>query len=103
MKVFISWSGPRSSTCARALNDWLPNVIQSVKPFYSPEMDRGINWINRILRELSDSSFGIICVTPSNEDSRWINFEAGAIAKGIHSVILSRSSTSAGSSPTKPR
>lgn len=83
MKIFISWSGPRSNACAGALNDWLPNVIQSVKPFYSPDMDRGINWINRILKELAESSFGIICVTPSNEDSRWVNFEAGAIAKGI--------------------
>ena len=30
MKVFISWSGQRSLTVAKALYDWLPGTLQTV-------------------------------------------------------------------------
>ena len=30
MKIFLSWSGPRSRAIAEALNDWLKRVIQAV-------------------------------------------------------------------------
>jgi hypothetical protein len=40
MKVFIVWSGTRSFEIAKALNDWLPRVIQAVKPFFSHEIEK---------------------------------------------------------------
>jgi hypothetical protein len=81
MKIFLSWSGPRSRAVAKALNDWLPNVIQGVEPFYSPEIERGVRFNNAIDAALASAQFGIICLTPDNLQSRWIHYEAGALSK----------------------
>ena len=86
MKVFISWSGKASRTVAEALRDWLPNVIQGIEPFVSSkDIDKGSNWSSELLRELSDTDFGIICLTQENLLSPWLNYEAGAIMKSITS------------------
>ena len=34
MKVFISWSGEISRNLALAFRDWLPSVINAIKPPY---------------------------------------------------------------------
>lgn len=81
MKVFISWSGERSKAIAKALNDFLPKIIQALKPFYSPEIEKGATWSNKIDEALTGTSFGIICLTPDNLDSKWIHFESGALFK----------------------
>lgn len=86
MKVFISWSGKASRSVAEALRDWLPNVIQGIEPFVSSkDIDKGSNWSSELLRELSDTDFGIICLTQENLLSPWLNYEAGAIMKSITS------------------
>ncbi|HEX8250732.1 MAG TPA: TIR domain-containing protein [Pyrinomonadaceae bacterium] len=87
MKIFISWSGERSRAVAKALNDWLPKVIQAVKPFYSPEIEKGAKWSNEIDGELDGTSFGIICLTPDNLESKWIHFESGALSKTPNAKI----------------
>ena len=84
MKVFISWSGELSKKVAETFNEWLPSVIQSVKPYFSPEdINKGTRWSTSIAKELQDSSFGIFCITPNNIESPWINFEAGALSKKV--------------------
>jgi hypothetical protein len=83
VKIFISWSGERSKGLALALHPWLPRVFHDVEPFISTKMNRGINWFNEVLEELSDTTFGVICLTPGNLQAPWINFEAGALAREV--------------------
>ena len=84
MEVFISWSGGRSEKVAEALRDWLPSVIQSVKPFMSAsDIDKGARWSEDIARHLQDAQFGLICLTQENLKAPWLLFEAGALSKSI--------------------
>jgi hypothetical protein len=84
LKVFISWSGPRSKALANALRDWLPMVLQYVKPWVSDkDISAGDRWAQSIAGELESSNFGIICITRENLNSEWIHFEAGALSKSM--------------------
>lgn len=87
MKIFISWSGPRSCAVAEALNDWLRRVIQAVRPFYSPEIEKGAKWSSELDAALEGTKFGIICLTPENINSTWIHYEAGALSKTKDALI----------------
>jgi hypothetical protein len=81
-KVFISWSGERSRELAQALHGWIPLVLHNVEPWLSEaDIEAGERWAEVVAKELSDSNFGIICVTRENVAPPWILFEAGALAK----------------------
>jgi len=87
MNVFLSWSGEESKAVAQALYFWLPEVIQSVRPWMSQQdLVAGVRWSNEIQGNLRQSAFGIICVTPSNRSAPWLNFEAGAISNNLGAV-----------------
>ena len=84
MKVFISWSGEPSKTVASFLHEWLPSVIQSVRPWMSAsDIDAGRRWTGELGKELQQSNFGIVCLTGSNQHAPWLVFEAGALAKTL--------------------
>lgn len=86
MKVFISWSGELSRELAEALRDWLPAVLQSVKPFFTPnDIEKGARWGKDIAQELQSSAVGIFCLTKENLTKPWIMFEAGALSKQLDS------------------
>ncbi|MEQ6342069.1 MAG: toll/interleukin-1 receptor domain-containing protein [Gammaproteobacteria bacterium] len=82
MKVFVSWSGEASHDVAKALKDWLPNVIQAVDVFLSSEdIAKGSEWFHELGTVLDESSFGILCLTRDNLSAPWILYEAGALGK----------------------
>jgi hypothetical protein len=81
MKVFISWSGGESHAVAQVLRAQLPCIINAVKPFVSSEdIAKGAAWFQQIGSELEKSDFGILCLTGENQNSKWVLFEAGALA-----------------------
>jgi len=86
LKVFISWSGPRSRAVAELLNDWTKCVLQATRPWLSTrDIDRGALWFSEIHDQLKDTSVGIVCLTQANRNRPWILFESGALAKGLSS------------------
>lgn len=89
MEVFISWSGERSEVIAKALRDWIPNVIQSVRPWMSAaDIEKGARWHSEIAVHLNDSRVGISCLTPENLESPWLLFEAGAMSKQLQKPFV---------------
>ncbi|RUX06491.1 toll/interleukin-1 receptor domain-containing protein [Mesorhizobium sp. M8A.F.Ca.ET.059.01.1.1] len=84
MRVFLSWSGERSRIVAEAIRTWLPRVLQVADPWMSDiDIASGARWSTEIASNLEQSQFGVICVTPENQSSTWINFEAGALSKAV--------------------
>lgn len=84
MKVFISWAGPETKPFATFLHEWLQLVIQSVKPWMSEiDVAKGSRSMAELGKELEGTSFGIVVLTAKNQQSQWINFEAGAISKSV--------------------
>jgi hypothetical protein len=89
MKVFISWSGEMSKRVGEALKNWIPHVLQTVEPYYTPtDIEKGTRWSHDIAAELESSSAGIFCVTRENLKSPWLAFEAGAISKQVDDSLV---------------
>jgi hypothetical protein len=94
MKIFVSWSGTSSHETALLLREWLRRVLQYSDPFVSSEdISKGAQWLVTISDQLRDTSEGIVCVTPSNVEAPWLNYEAGALAKttgqtAVRTVLL---------------
>jgi TIR domain len=84
MRVFITWSGGLSRQLAETLRQWLPAVVQAVKPYFSPDdVTKGARWNTEIAKELEASKIGLICLTPDNQDAPWVMFEAGALSRNL--------------------
>jgi hypothetical protein len=81
MEVFISWSGERSGQVATALERWLPRIVPKCEPFLSSSIQAGTPWIGKVVSKLESSHFGILCLTPDNQENPWIAFEAGVLAR----------------------
>jgi hypothetical protein len=84
VKVFISWSGEPSRSIAQALDGWLERVVQHVDAWMSAdEIGSGQRWNDAIAKSLSETDFGIVCLTRAKQHSPWLIFEAGALAKSL--------------------
>ncbi|MCF7479806.1 TIR domain-containing protein [Vibrio parahaemolyticus] len=89
MKIFISWSGDTSRRVAEAIREWLPTVLQTVQPYFTPsDIEKGTRWSSDIAAELDGSMAGIFCVTRENLNSQWLMFEAGAISKKVDQSLV---------------
>lgn len=84
MKVFISWSGDQALAVAETLRDWLPEVLQELEPWISSQdLRKGEMWYSTLMGELTETSQGIICLTPSSLEAPWLYYEAGALSKSV--------------------
>ena len=82
MQIFISWSGEKSKQIGEAFRHWLPEVIQSVRPYFTPDdVVKGQRWAADIAESLHSSKFGLFCLTAENLSAPWLLFEAGAVSK----------------------
>jgi hypothetical protein len=94
VKIFVSWSGTPSHEAALLIREWLRRVLQYSDPFVSSEdISKGAQWLVTISDQLRDTAEGIVCVTPSNVEAPWLNYEAGALAKttgqtAVRTVLL---------------
>lgn len=80
-KIFISWSGRLSETVAELFKKWLPNVLQDIELFFSTEdIRKGRRPIETIFDNMKDAKFAISCLTMSNKEKPWIEFEAGFLS-----------------------
>ncbi len=83
MELFIVWSDDRSKFVAESFSEWIPKVIQAVKPWMSTQIDRGANWIKEVSARVQKSRIGVVVLTPDNLKAPWVLFEAGALSKTI--------------------
>jgi hypothetical protein len=83
-KVFISWSGTVARQVATVWRELIPEISDVVTPFMSEEdIGAGDRSLNTIAEELKGTTFGIIVVTQENQGTEWLNYEAGALSKGV--------------------
>lgn len=88
MKIFLSWSGDISKEIAHILEYSFTNIIQSLEIFCSDkDIAKGEFWPERLLNELNECDYGIICLTSENINSRWLNFEAGMMCRKFNKDI----------------
>lgn len=85
MDIFISWSGSTSQQIAEELHNWIPKVLQIVKPYFTPsDIEKGAKWESEITNQLNKCSIGLLCLTLENTQKPWIIFEAGALSSKIN-------------------
>jgi hypothetical protein len=82
LKVFISWSG-NSRGVAQAINKALPSLFDKASPWISTDNRSGSIWLPAIDAQLTDTDFGIVCVSKANQHAPWLNFEAGALSRRV--------------------
>jgi hypothetical protein len=67
---------------AEILRDRIPDILQTAEPFVSDvDVGAGAPWMNQLTKALEEKRFGILCITPENQENPWIHFEAGALWK----------------------
>jgi hypothetical protein len=49
----------------------------------SSDIDPGERWGLTLAKELEETKFGILCITPENLTAPWLLFEAGALSKVV--------------------
>ena len=82
MQVFMSWSGEVSREVAENLATFIEHVVRGINTFISShDVDAGERWETRVSEELEQTHHAILCITRKNQESTWLNYEAGALGK----------------------
>ncbi len=81
MRIFISWSGPRSRAIAEALHRWFPRVLPFATPWFSSvDLEAGQVWDPEVHKQLKAARYGIAVLTADKLQSAAIHYEAGHLA-----------------------
>ena len=84
MQIYFSWSGETSYRIALSLRELINTIFPRLDLWVPPDdIQDGKRWSSKLTRYLDETSIGVVCVDPTNYLSRWLHFEAGAIAKSI--------------------
>ncbi len=69
---------------AIGIHQLIGDVIQNADPFMSAhDLEPGERWADRLDKELLETFFGVVCLTPENLTSTWIHYECGALRKAV--------------------
>lgn len=79
--VFFIWSRARSEKISLALRDLLRDAVQGPNYYHSEDIPGGSLWRYALQETITESDFGVVCLTPENRTARWPHFEAGLIAQ----------------------
>jgi predicted nucleotide-binding protein len=82
VRIYLGWSGEQSRRIANLFRDWLPQIFFSVEPVLAADdIEPGdVRWS---YARLEGVDLAIFCLTRSNADSPWLNFEVGAAVKAL--------------------
>lgn len=80
VRVFISWSGPRSEKIAEAFEKLITSVFPEMETFLSTSIPSGTDWRLELERNLDASDAIVFCFTPEAVTSGWVMYEAGYMA-----------------------
>jgi hypothetical protein len=86
--IFLSWAGEQSPShlVAQALRYWLPCFSSDLRPWGTFDLVPGQRWSTELAAKLTSTESGVLCLTAGNQNSRWLNFEAGALARSVDSA-----------------
>lgn len=88
MKAFISFARGTKDPALK-LKQQLESIFSGLEIFISTEIQKGTKWEDEIYAGLKAAEFVISCIDEKNQDSKWLNFEAGAIAgAGKHVFVV---------------
>ncbi|HEX9424379.1 MAG TPA: toll/interleukin-1 receptor domain-containing protein [Pyrinomonadaceae bacterium] len=85
IKVFVSYAMEDSGQAAELMSQLArqPNF----QIFTTSKISAGQNWRSRIKKELSQSDYFLVLLSPTSVQSKWVQFELGA-AWGLNKFII---------------
>ena len=89
MRLFLSWSGSLSHQVAIELREWFRIILPTIEPFVSTEdIRKGGHWSTLLAHNISQSDRGIVCVTKSNFENPWLQYETGALQQSHQEPVV---------------
>ncbi|MDR1099967.1 MAG: hypothetical protein LBL28_05735 [Treponema sp.] len=87
---FLSWSGTLSHEIALSIKDEILDTLfgDYIEMFISSEIGVGSPFASEIFTRLTESDFGIVCITAENIEKPWVSFECGGLIKNMEKKNL---------------